>query len=82
MSEANTRVEGAEDPRFTIILPRSVWLAVARILGRAPYDEVAGILDAMSVQVVPQYRAHQAAAQSQPSAPSAPTEPSPPSTTH
>jgi hypothetical protein len=54
-----------EDWPFTITLPCSAWLTVAQILGRAPFCEVAGILDVMSAQVEPQRRAHEAAAQPQ-----------------
>lgn len=81
MSDANAPAEVADDPRFTITLPRSAWLTVARILEQAPYREVADIVGAMSAQVEPQRLAHEAAAQSQAAASSAPTETSPPSTT-
>jgi len=55
----------AQDPELTVVLPRSLWLATAELLGRLPYGDVAGILETIAEQIGPQLRDLDQSAQEQ-----------------
>ena len=73
---------GQDNPEFTITLPQSAWLTVAHFLGRAPYCEVAAILNAMTTQVNAQLRLSRAADEADTAQPAQPTPAIKPPATH
>lgn len=47
----------AEDPKLTVTLPRSEWVAAAELLAQLPYGQVANVLETIAGQLNPQIRA-------------------------
>lgn len=53
------------DPRVSVELPLSAWVAITDLLGRLPYNEAVAYIAALGEQVVPHIHTAQAALRSQ-----------------